>query len=1054
MDITPSLPITTLSAYRYIKRVALVCLLLVGLDAVEALAQQRPSQRSSRGREFRLAFLPNIHESDGERSVPNNDSVFIFITSDVPTGGVIRYRNRAGELRTQNFQIANPAQIFTFGLPFEGIELDGFNRNGQVNRFAQGERVGTQTFHITATSDVTVYGLNQGYLTSDAFLALPVNALGREYRIMAYSSDGQGVAFRPTEPASSTPSQFAVIATEDNTTVRIRPSAPTFVSRTTNEQRVTLNAGEVYLVQADVRVQDGQADLTGSHVIADKPVAVFGSHQRALLPIQFRGGGSNQLATRDHLVEQLPGIETWGREAALTPYARPSGNESAVGTDLFRVLAAFDGTRVSINGELVRTLNAGEFYEGQLTAAGYVTASNQILVAQYKKTSSSGTNRFNGDPFMMIIPTREQYDTAYRFINVVARDRGLPAATGSQVFQEHYVTVVVPTNGASGIRIDNQLVPASAFQRVPNSDLSFANIRLSEGVHTARGDSAFAIYVYGYGFLNSYGYIGGGQLRVLSPDREPPVIAGRDTCFGFRGTVYDTVLTDSRIRLVNFEQTTLANVTATRQDFTPFADSVQFQLRLTNPLQDGSITVVAQDSIGFVSRRTIRLFGLTVGAVGQGVSPQPLERSVTINTGRSRTFPVVITNYGSTTQSVSLALDHQCQDIIRTSLEFGELGSGDGATLRVLPPQTSTTVNVRVDALQDGQCTMRLSLQTSCGVRQLVHFTLRIGQDNAPPSITSQRNDCERTVLLTVQDSEPFPAGLASVEVEANSLVNCTVNIEPLRVSSVATSSAGYTPFSRVTVSVANPRLDALYSLRVRDSAGNERLIRDTIQGFTLRLQPEGTRIDTVGRFGNHLITSFICRTFSYRNVGLLPFFIPLWSPQGNEYFSLPVSQFPAVIAPGETRAFTICFAPLQAREYRDTLRIERFCVEDTFVLTGTGLPLVRTDNTRCNVEVVLTTSSAPLKYFMQQNFPNPASTLTSVLFGFQEPVHATLTLYNALGAKVVTLAESAFSAGEFMMQIDVSRLERGVYFYELRATSATESGKVYRSVKPLLVVE
>jgi hypothetical protein len=156
----------------------------------------------------------------------------------------------------------------------------------------------------------------------------------------------------------------------------------------------------------------------------------------------------------------------------------------------------------------------------------------------------------------------------------------------------------------------------------------------------------------------------------------------------------------------------------------------------------------------------------------------------------------------------------------------------------------------------------------------------------------------------------------------------------------------------------------------------------------------------------------------------------------GNIYFSLPPAQFPITLAPGEERLLQVCFSPLQAREYRDTLRLERFCTNETLLLTGAGNPISRIETTRCNVEVQLTTSAAPLDFFTQQNFPNPASDLTTILIGLPTQAHTTVKLYNALGNYVATLVNGVLPAGIVEVQVDASRLEPGVYVYEVQTPS------------------
>ena len=48
-----------------------------------------------------------------------------------------------------------------------------------------------KAIHVVASSDVSVYGLNRIQYTTDAYLGLPVGALGTDYVVLGYGT-GQG----------------------------------------------------------------------------------------------------------------------------------------------------------------------------------------------------------------------------------------------------------------------------------------------------------------------------------------------------------------------------------------------------------------------------------------------------------------------------------------------------------------------------------------------------------------------------------------------------------------------------------------------------------------------------------------------------------------------------------------------------------------------------------------------------------------------------------------------------------------------------------------------
>jgi hypothetical protein len=977
------------------------------------MVSPRNETRSSRGREFYITFLPNVH--DGGRGTPFlNDSLYIYITSEVPTSGSIRYRNRLGAETSVPFSIPDPNQIFTFRIHYQNFELQGYFTGERFDSTqAQSERVARQFFHVRADDEVTVYGLNQALYTSDAFLALPVESLGREYVVLAYKSDARGLLFMPnSRDEVSTPSQFAVVATQNDTQVEILPSAPTLLARSTNAQVIRLNEGEVYLVQADPRAMNGLGDLTGSRVKANKPVAVFAGHQRTTLPVELRPS----LWTRDHLVEQLPGLETWGKSAFITPFIR-ARDEVGLGTDLFRVVAAYDNTRIFVNGQPLTTLNAGQVFEGPLAASAWITASDQILVAQYKKTSSTLDAKFVGDPFMLLVPQVEQYDRSYRFINVEAFDpinvgSASPSSRG-RVFEDHFITIIAPSGGTglSSLQVDGIPLDPSRFTPIVNSGYSFANFALSPGVHTARGDSAFALYVYGYGVLNSYGYIGGGRLRIIAPDRDAPQIIARAECFGVRGAVFDTALTDSRIARVEFSDAQNVNVSV--EAFTPFADSVGFQATLQNVFADGEFTLEARDSIGFVTRRLFRIPGFTVGAEGRGANADAQRFRLTLPTGRSRIIEIPIVNYGSSTQTVSAI------DLVNNP--------ANPAPFRILSPQTPFTLSpggrdtlrVALDATAQGRYAGTLSLSNNCAARALALLEAEAGEDQTPPEISSRREICERIITLNIRDGEPFPSGTAVVEA-LGELENCVLERPPAPNAFTVTA----------VLRILNPRLDAVYTIVVRDSAGNETILRDTAQGFTLEIVRAQSETGQTGQWGDVEITGLDCRDIVVRNVGVLPYALERLAPRVNRFFSVVESQFPLVIPARGERAIRLCFAPLEETFYADTLVIERYCETETLLLSGRGEPLTRFQGSRCNAEIRLRTARAPLHYFMEQNYPNPAlgGSRTTFVVGLAAREEASLRLFSTLGEEITRVDFGALAAGEHEIALDLPSLPTGLY--------------------------
>ncbi len=481
--------------------------------AFPSISAAQSPEKSNKGKDFWFSFLPNFHAAARavDPAISLRDSLYVYITCDIATQGTITTTNRQGISRQIHFQITDPKKAYTYAVAWQGYELEGWNNHGvqAPDSINQCQRIALQSFRVVANDDIAVFALNQADRTSDAFLVLPTASLGLEYRVMSYQSDG--FLETPTSTiisTTSTPSEFAVTAVHDSTRIIIYPTAETSRYRTKIDT-VILMQGQSYLVQASITRTNLRGDLTGSKIIATKPVAVFSGHQRALVPVELRLNNTS----RDCIIEQMPPVNTWGKNAFLASYPNPP-RTALQGSDLFRVLAAFDNTDIFLGGAKLQTLQAGQYYTGNLKGSGFLTASKPILVAQYKKSAAdvhTTGGDISSDPMMMILPSKEQFLPSYRFINAQATQlySGQPP---TPMFTAQYAMVVAPVTTLSTVRLDGNVVSADSFQQIPPSNYMLATLQVGDGMHTLEASEPIGVYVFGYGLVNSYGYVAGMKL--------------------------------------------------------------------------------------------------------------------------------------------------------------------------------------------------------------------------------------------------------------------------------------------------------------------------------------------------------------------------------------------------------------------------------------------------------------------------------------------------------------------------------------------------------------
>ena len=433
------------------KKITTYIKLVICLLAIVTLPQNLyAAQLDSKGTDFWLMFNGNFRTPE----------LTLFITGDTATSGTVSI---PGLAFTSPFTVT-PGTITSVTIP----------SSAEVTTSNIIENLG---IHVVSTAEVTVYGLSRLQATTDAFLGLPTDILGTEYINLGYKNTNVINA-----------SQFGIVATQDNTAVTITPTVTTGSRIAGVPYLITLNQGQTYQLR---NTNSAPADLTGSIIQSDKPIAVFGGHQCANIP-------SGSVAC-DHIVEQLTPTSTWGQAFLTVPLA------TRVRGDTFRILASQNGTEVRINGSLVVTLNRGQFYEQIIVGQSEITTTNPVLVAQY--SNSSSFDGVTSDPFETLIPPKEQFLAGYT------------VTTPASGFPINFINIVAPNAIVGAIIFDGSQIPSASFSPIGSSGFSGAAVPVSLGSHNFDGPLPFGLTSYGFAEADSYGYPGGlalGQVASLA----------------------------------------------------------------------------------------------------------------------------------------------------------------------------------------------------------------------------------------------------------------------------------------------------------------------------------------------------------------------------------------------------------------------------------------------------------------------------------------------------------------------------------------------------------
>ncbi|KAK7481421.1 hypothetical protein BaRGS_00027377 [Batillaria attramentaria] len=358
---------------------------------------------------FPEAFADKNHTSALYFTATGSDEVVVTLTT-LPTAPSV--------INTQ--LVIPPGQEVIYDVVDQGLILP------------TGSLLSDMSMRIEATGEITVVLINRAKSNGDFFTPIPTGKLGTEYYTVGYQKS-----------LSIAASFVTVTAPYGDTEVNVTLPRREITSETVVIDGVTYDQNDVI----SVRLQELQTlqiqmslDLTGTHIVSSKPVAVLSGQNRSSI---FDSGCAS------HLLDQVPPIENWGKTFVLIP--SPGQAEG----DLYRFVAKEPMTTVTLGtGNVIKVQDAGDFGEFFLDGGTYVYAESDkpVLVVHYSiEQPTLGTNdkgktiKDPGDPAMEFLASLEDALSFYRF----ATEEG----DGSM---ELFVTITVTYTDVTSLLINGQ----------------------------------------------------------------------------------------------------------------------------------------------------------------------------------------------------------------------------------------------------------------------------------------------------------------------------------------------------------------------------------------------------------------------------------------------------------------------------------------------------------------------------------------------------------------------------------------------------------------------
>lgn len=447
-----------------------------------------------------------------QNSDPNDDAgkVFpIYVTSERKTVVNIEITGQ-----TPVKKQINPGEVWSYELP-RSVELQS---SVTVEK--------DKAIHVWSNdADLSVYFMSRNPFTSDGMYVIPTIGWGKEYVVTSYSA-------LIVDPRFDLPSEFAVVANQNNTVITVVPSQD--VRRTGDPSKayykkgqgftVVLQRGECVQFQTVFDLGGSELDFTGTVITSNNPIGVVGASVCPFIPAD---------PYCDHIVDMLPPVRTWSRAYYTVPFAgrKPPGGDS------FYLIGTTAGQVIFRNGQQYASIGRFEkYYRDDINEPSYWTSTEPFFLVQYINSAtygvSSGGARNQGDPAMVVVNGAEHFARKVVFQTPTID----PSATPSQPKFTNYVNVVLPSASVGSTTFDGVAITSVPnMRRLPIPNTGWEGIRIpgvKDGTHTVVSDTGVGVYIYGYSTDDSYAWAG--ALGVKTPgslDTIPPVAVTSGECF-------------------------------------------------------------------------------------------------------------------------------------------------------------------------------------------------------------------------------------------------------------------------------------------------------------------------------------------------------------------------------------------------------------------------------------------------------------------------------------------------------------------------------------------
>ncbi|MDP4200281.1 MAG: hypothetical protein Q8902_12020, partial [Bacteroidota bacterium] len=419
----------------------------------------------------------------------------------------------------------------TYSIDIQPYKTAAFNIPLQWEMESSGQ-VEDMGVHVWSTNaDICAYVMSHNPYTSDGMYIIPTIGWGTEYVVAAYAALFEGFG----SYVFDLPSEFGIVADQDNTRISITPTQDVRVEGSNGACcscvmghqgqtfQVVLNRGQSIEFKTTCTTDCDNFDLTGTVIKSNNPIGVEAGSQCPNIPCDF--------PYCDHVLDYIPPVRTWAKTYYSIPFYQPPGATLAHNASTFLVIATkagqvikrYDNDRQQDQIYFTASKKYDFYWRNDIDQGSRWSSDQPFLLVQYINSSSYPDNvNGQGDPAEVVVPSSDQFTKQVVFQT--------PISIGNKTPYTNYVSIIAHY-GDNNVILDGKSVKNLTRVYIDGIFEGYRAGNVAPGGHVITSDSGVGVYIYGYGFDESYAWTGSFATNSFnSPDTIPPVADTSGQC--------------------------------------------------------------------------------------------------------------------------------------------------------------------------------------------------------------------------------------------------------------------------------------------------------------------------------------------------------------------------------------------------------------------------------------------------------------------------------------------------------------------------------------------